>query len=60
MSGEALMKRWDAAEAVLETFVVLAEHCILRNLLPGKGVQNAKPGAVMNLVSYMTGRLIYK
>jgi hypothetical protein len=59
-SGEALMKRWDAAEAVLETFVVLAEYGILRSLLPGKGVQNAKLGVVMNLVSYLTGRVIYK
>ena len=59
-AGETLMKRWDAAEAVLETFVVLAEYGILRSLLPGKGVQNAKLGVVMNLISYLTGRVIYK
>jgi hypothetical protein len=58
--SEILMKRWDEAEAVLETFVVLAEYGILRNLLPGKGVRNAALGVVMNLVSYLTGRLIYK
>jgi hypothetical protein len=58
-SGEALLQRWDAAEAVLETFVVLAEYGILRSLLPGKGIQNAKLGVVMNLVSYLTGRAVF-
>jgi hypothetical protein len=60
VSGETLMKRWNVAEAVLETFVVLAEYGILRSLLPGKGVQNAKLSVVMNLVSYLMGRVIYK
>jgi hypothetical protein len=59
-SGEVIMKHWDAAEAVLETFVVLAEYGILRSLLPEKGVQNAKLSVVMNLVSYMAGRVIYR
>jgi hypothetical protein len=58
--GEALIKHWYVAEAVLETFVVLAEYGILRSLLPGKGLQNAKLCVVMNLVSYLTGRVIYK
>ena len=58
--GEALLTHWDAAAAVLETFVALAEYGILRGLLPEKGVQNANLGVIMNLISYLAGKVIYE